>query len=243
MEDIFANVKLEEIKVGEFRFRFPIRYFDYSLMGAVFPASITRLQRVLPSQKLRPVETTSGMATVVLVAMEVRSIDGMGPYSELHVMIPVTYQTPDNVSGLPGFYYLHLPVTTEEARVGGVEIYGFPKFIADISFEETGEIKRCRVRARERDIITLEVRKSATEFQSYDTYAYTLKNDQLLRTLSQVQGQNSTNYIKGGASFTLGDHPVALQLEALEMDKISVKHRYAPQLKMLQYLPGESLPL
>jgi hypothetical protein len=192
---------------------------------------------------LRPVETISGVATVVLVAIEVRSIDGMSPYNEFDIMIPVTYHTADNASKLPGFYYLDLPVTTEEARVGGEEIYGFSKFLADISFEEEGEIKRCRVRAGEKHIITLEVRKSATEFQSYDTYAFTVKDGQLLRTLLQVQGQNSTNYNKGGAWFSLGDHPTAFRLGILEMDKISVMHTYAPQMKMLLHLPGERIPL
>ena len=243
MEDIFDGINFEDVRVGGFRFRFPIRYFDYSLMGAAFPVPVTKVQKVLPSEKLKPVETTPEMATVALIAAEVRIVDSMGPYNEFDVMIPVTYETADNVSRPSGYFCLYIPVTTEEALVGGVEIYGYPKFLAEISFEEAGEIRRCRVRAGGKSIITLEVVKSATEPQSYDNYTYTIKDGQLLRTLYQVQGQNSTNYTKGGASFTLGDHPIAAELSSLEMDKVSVMHRYAPRLKMLLHLPGESLPI
>jgi len=119
MEDIFANLKFEDIEVGGFRFRFPIRYFDYSLMGAAFPSPITKMQKVLPSEKLKPVETTPGIATVALIATENRIIDDMGPYNEFDVMIPITYETADKGSGLSGFYCLHLPVTTEKALIGG----------------------------------------------------------------------------------------------------------------------------
>jgi hypothetical protein len=48
MEDIFAGVQIEEIEVKGFQFRFPIRYFDYSLMSAAFPAKVTNLQNMLP---------------------------------------------------------------------------------------------------------------------------------------------------------------------------------------------------
>lgn len=243
MEDIFAGVKFEEIEFKGVRIRFPIRYFDLSSIVGAFPAPVAKVQEVLPSDKLKPVQPMPGTAIVALVAEEFRAVDVIGPYNEFGVMIPVAYETAGNVPGLPGLYVLHLPVTSEEARLSGVEIYGFPKFLADISFEQAGEIHRCRVRAEEKDIITMEVRKSATEPQSEDIYYYAVKDGQLLRTLIRTQGQNSTSYIRGGASYTLGDHPIAEELLALEMDRTSVMHQYAPQLKCLLHLPGERLLL
>jgi hypothetical protein len=243
MEDIFDAIEYEEVEVGGLRFRFPLRYFDYSVMAAAFPAPVARVKKALPSKKLKPVETTPGMATVALIAAEYHVIDSMDPYNEFNVVIPVTYQSRDKVSRPPGHFPLYAPVTTEQALVGGVEIYGYPKFIANISFEESPETRRCQVQAEGKDLIALEVRKSVTGFQSYDNYTYTVKAGRLLRTHLQAEGQNSTNYASGGASYTLGDHPIAVKLQALEMDSTSVMHRYAPQIKALLHLPDERLPL
>jgi hypothetical protein len=243
MKDIFCDIEFQEIEIGRFRFKTPFRYSDYSLMGAAFHAPVNTVKKVLPSDKLKLVEAAPDTTTIAFIATENRAIDGMRPYNEFDVMVPVTYETDDTDQGLPGIYCLYLPVTTEEALIGGVEIYGYPKFLADISFEEVGEVRRCRVRADGKEILTLEVRKSPTKMESYDTYTYTVKDGQLLRTILKVQGQNSTNYVSGGASYTLGDHPIAAEIKALGIESISVMHRYSPQLKMLLRLPGERLPL
>ena len=241
MEDIFDGINFEDVEVGGFRFRFPIRYFDYFVMAAAFPAPLGKVKKVLASKKLKPVETTPGMATVALIAAEYHVIDSMDPYNEFDVVIPVIYQSRDKVSRPPGYFPLYTPVTTEQAVVAGVEIYGYPKFIADVSFEESAETRSCRVQAEGKDLIALEVRKSVAGFQSYDSYTYSVKGGQLLRAHLQAEGQNSTNYVSGGASYTLGDHPIAVKLRALEMDSTSVMHRYAPQIKALLHLPDERL--
>jgi hypothetical protein len=243
MEDIFDGIDFEEVEVGGFQFRFPLRYFDYFVMAAAFPAPVGKVKKVLPSKKLKPVETAPGMATIALIAAEYRVIDSMDPYNEFDVVVPVTYQSRDKVSRPPGYFPLYVPVTTEQALVGGVEIFGYPKFMASVSFEESAETRRCRVQAEGKDLVALEVTKSVTGFQSYDNYTYTVKGGQLLRAHLQAEGQNSTNYVSGGGSYTLGDHPVAVKLRALEMDSTSVMHRYAPQIKALLHLPDERLPM
>jgi len=242
-ETFFAGIKTEEIEISGVRITFPIRYFDSSTIAASFSAPAAKVQEALPSDKLKPVQFMPGTAAIALAAMEYRHIDSLAPYNEFGIMVPVVYQTADNVPGLPGLYVLHLPVTTEEARLGGVEIYGYPKFIAEISFEDADEIHRCRVRAEGKDIITLEVRKLAREPQSSEFCTYTVKDGQLLRTLVQQQGQVGASDVRGGASYTLGDHPIAEELRALGMDKTSVLHQYAPQLQSMLHLPGERLPL
>ena len=242
-KDFFAGIKIEEIEISGVRVRFPIRYFDSSMIAATFPAPAARVQEVLPSDRLKPVQLMPGTAAVALAAMEYRHIDGLAPYNEFGIMVPVEYQPADNVPGLPGLYVVHLPVTTEEARWGGVEVYGYAKFMAEISFEDAGEVRRCRIRAEGKEIITLEVKKLVTGPQSSELYTYTVKEGQLLRTLVQQQGQVGTSDVSGGARYTLGDHPIADQLRALEMDETSVLHQYVPQMQSMLHLPGERLPL
>jgi hypothetical protein len=91
MEDIFDGIDFEEVEVGGFQFRFPLRYFDYFVMAAAFPAPVGKVKKVLPSKKLKPVETAPGMATIALIAAEYRVIDSMDPYNEFDVVVPVTY--------------------------------------------------------------------------------------------------------------------------------------------------------
>ena len=59
-------------------------------------------------------------------------------------------------------------MTTEEARLGGVEIYGYPKFVADIDLKKAGDAFRCCVRAEEERIVTLQVSTLPTQLLSWE---------------------------------------------------------------------------
>ncbi len=243
-DPFFAGRKIEEREGCGRRWTFPARYYDTTTISASFPAPVAAVRKILPTGALKPVQLMPDVAVVNLWAFEYRHIDQLAPYNEFMVAVPVLYKTTDQEPGLPGGYVFHLPVTTEEARCGGVELYGFPKFLADITFEDTGQARSCRVRADGRDIVSLEVKKTDTKkTQLPDGYAYTVKNGQLLRTRVQSQAQIGIADVKGGGSFILGDHRVAEQLRALEMNKTSVRHMYATQGQSMLHLPGERLPL
>jgi hypothetical protein len=258
-ERFFSDATSEEVVLSTgVRIRLPVRYDDWSWMGALFPASAEKVQGLLPTKKLKPVLLVPGIAMVALAAFEYRKIADVEPYNEFTVAVPVQYEPVVNVPGLPllfhpllspkwyrkiGMYVHHLPVTTPAARDFGVEIWGYPKFIAEIGFEETGEVRRCRLRAEGKDVVTLEIRKSAAAARSVSFYSYTIKNGQLLRTLIQTQGQYSIPRLPGGASWTLGDHPIAAGLKALGMGKTAAGRFYAPQLQSLLHQASERLPL
>jgi hypothetical protein len=237
-ENIFPGVKFEDVEVSGRRFRFPVHYYDFPRISGVFPASAVKVWGMLPSTRLMPVQPKPGMAVVSMTAFEYRNVAGLAPYNEFSISVAVLYE-----KGLPGLYVVHLPVTTEEARVAGVEVYGYPKFIAEITFEESAEARRCRVRADGKDIVTLEVKKIVAEAQSIDYYTYTVKDKQLLRTLLQFKGQWGTSRVPGGASHILGDHPIAKQLGDLGLGATSLESTYSPRQQALLHLPGERLPL
>jgi len=44
---------------------------------------------------------------------------------------------------------------------------------------------------------------------------------------------------QGGATYTLGDHPIANELRSLDVGDKAVQYIYAPQLQSLLY-PGET---
>ena len=258
-ENFFSEATSEEAVLSTgVRIRLPVRYYDWSWMGALFSAPAEKVQQLLPSEKLKPLLLMPGSAMVAFAAFEYRKIADVEPYNEFAIAVPVQYEPAVNVPGLPlvfhpllspqryrkvGMYVLHLPVTTPAARDFGVEIWGYPKIVAEIGFEERGNMRRCRLRAEGKDIVILEIAKSATKARSLSFATYSVKNGQLLRTMVQTQGHYSIPRLPGGASWTLGDHPIAAGLKALGMGKTAASRFYAPQLQSLLHPASELLPL
>lgn len=245
----FAGVETKEYvsSTGE-RVELPVRYLDFSAMIGAFTASADKLRGLLPSRKLKPALFTPGKGVIAFSAFEHRELVDIPAYNEFGISIPVVYEPRVNIPGLSllapqwfktyGLYVHHLPVTTELARDGGIEIWGFPKFLAEITFEETGDSLRCRLRAEGKDIIALEGEKLATKPRSVEWPTYTVKGDELLKTRTQVQGEMGISMLRGGVTYTLGDHPIAHELRSLDLGDKAVQYIYAPRLQSLLY-PGE----
>jgi hypothetical protein len=247
-----ARVEETELSTGA-HIGLPVRYYDWSAIMAHFPAPVAALRKLLPTDKLKPAQLVPGTGILSMAAMEYRSIANVEPYNEFGIMVPVLYEPTVNVPGLPllfpdrskrfGLYVHHLPVTTQAAYDFGVEIWGYPKFVAEISFEDTGRTRRCRLRAEGKDIAILEVAKSATRAKPMDLFSYTVKDGQLLRTRIQAEGQLSITRFRGGASCDLGDHPIAEELRALGMGRTAVERLYAPQVQSMLHPAAARLPL
>jgi len=258
-ENFLSKANIEEVGLSAgWRIGLPVRYYDWSWMNALFPAPAAKVQRLLPSKKLRPVLVMPGIAMVALTAMEYRKIADVAPYNEFSIAVPVQFEPTFNIPGLPlffhpllspqrykkiGMYVHHLPVTTQAALDFGVEIWGYPKFIAEISFEDVGEMRRCRLQAEKKDIVTLEIKKLATRDRLISLYTYTVKKGQILRTLVQSKGEYGITRFPGGASYTLGDHPIADELKSLGMGKTALGCFFAPQVQSLLHAASERLPL
>lgn len=255
MEEIFfAGVKIEQVELSTgVRIGLPVRYYDWSAIMAHFPVPAAAVRKLLPTNKLKPAQLVPGTAILSLVAMEYRQIADVDSYNEFGIMVPVLYEPTVNIPALPllfphwfkrfGLYIHHLPVTTQAAYDFGVEIWGYPKIVAEISFEDVGQLRRCQLRAERKDILTLEVKNLVTRARPMNFYSYTVKNGQLLRTLIQTQGQFGIARFRGGASYTLGDHPIAEELRALGMGKKAVECLWAPQVQSMLHPAGERLPL
>jgi hypothetical protein len=234
---IFKGAYYTIFSLSRVRFSIAIRYLDFSRITANFTAPASRVQDILPSQKLKPFSATPGITLITLFAMEYRRIVNVDPFNEFAIAVPVRYATDESDESLPGYYIIQIPVTSEQARWSGVEISGFPKFIADIKFDDQVDTCRSQVWAEGKQIIMLEVKKPEIEFRSRDEYYYSLKDGRVLRTFMHVKGQAGTADIHGGASFSLGNHPIADNLRSLEISQMSVGHEYAPKLEALERPP------
>jgi hypothetical protein len=255
MDDaFFAGVKLEQVELSSgARIQLPIRYQEWSAIMAHFPVPEPAVRKLLPSRRLKPVLFSPGTAVLSMVAMEYRRIIDFAPYNEFGIMVPVIYEPLISIPGVPllfphwfkrsGLYVHHLPVTTQTANDIGIEVWGYPKFVAEIYFEDMGRVRRCRLRADGKDIVTLDVEKVATSARSMDFRSYTVKEGQLLRTLIQTRGEFGIARFRGGASYKLGDHPIAGELRALGMGNKAVERRYVTDVQSMLHPAGERLPL
>jgi len=166
--DLFKGIVQYELQDGHgYKGKLPVFYPDASSIAAVFTASTSVVRRHLPHPGLHLVELVPGRCLVGFTAFEYRASD-IGPYNEVSIGFPITFghrSIPglDLVTSLArrtfGGYVWQLPVTTERARYGGVQLYGYPKFLADIELRTAGGWVECVLRADGEPILTLRVRQ------------------------------------------------------------------------------------
>lgn len=233
------GVTIEDVYVGGRRFELPQRYYDWSFIMAHFPAARGPVRRLLPpeAEALEPVEIVPGTAVVSFAAFEYRRMATLDPYKEVAIMVPVRHEPQCRVPLLPllspdrfdvGFWVHHLPVTTPQARDAGVEIWGLPKVVAEIEFEDVGWMRRCTLRENGQSVLTLDAAMGETRTESRQFYAFSLKNGQLLKTLVDTRAQyNAWFFGSGSASVRLGNHPIAWRLRELKIRDVPIAGLFA----------------
>jgi hypothetical protein len=237
--------------------KLPITYADATEITATFTASAARVRELLPAERLQPVQLVPGRALIVLAAWQYRrcaQADGTAgePYNELIVIVPVLYAPVVNLPALPlllpgrfknlGGYISHMAVTTAQARDVGIDIWSFPKFLAEITFVDSPHASGVRVSTNRHDILTLEVEKMPTRTSAKDDVLYTFNDGQILRTHFAARGAYGSASLRGRASYTLGAHPLAEDLRRLEIGRVALARSFATNVEARLYPPSERLP-
>jgi hypothetical protein len=232
-----AGIPEETVQVGRIPFELPQRYYDWSFIMAHFPAPTRRVRRLIPCDRLVPVELIPGIAAVTLAAFEYRRMETLEAYNEFAVMVPVRCEPDRNIPLLPmlwpdrydvGFWVHHLPVTTPQARAVGVAVWGFPKVVADkIAFSDVGWMRRCELWEDGEQVLTFSAMMGETRYQARPFYAFSLLDDELLKTLVDTRGQYHAWYVPGRACFSLGRHPVSEALNDLEVENLAIAGLFA----------------
>lgn len=228
--------------------RLPVYYYDNSLMSAAFTASTAKVRALLPSAEMHPVETVPGRCLAVFTAFEYRETD-IHPYNEFSIAFVIRF----GKRGLPLWtagrmalqrcfhvYVWQLPVTTEIARWGGVELYGYPKFVADIDFRREPSAFVCDLSEGGKRILTL---RGATPDTSQGKRLR-------FKTYSLIDGiplcanvyANPVEYAESirprDVALELGrEHRVARQLRELELGERPLFYQYSPQNELILFAP------
>jgi len=211
----------------------PICYYDAAHYMALFRVDARRAADKLQGLPLAPV-LVARRAVAILSLFKYRDT-GLGPYHEVGLALLVSargqalslgsltdlLRASDDAS--LGSYVLDLPVTTPLAKAAGCEIWGYPKFVAELPIELEGELLRARVADPEGGwIMELTGQRGQVlpeEPPGMALVTYSLHGDQWLRTRVETRGRCITS---GGGSLrlTLGGsrHRMAQNLADLGLD-------------------------
>jgi Acetoacetate decarboxylase (ADC) len=248
--------QMETVLDGE-AVKLPIFYYEGSAISAVFPARLKALRALMPDPRFCPARLAPGVGTVAVTCFEYRDTD-IGPYNELAISVPLN--EPSSAPNLPGraviesmrrrqlhAWVQHLPVTTEIARLGGVELYNYPKFIGGIDFEQTEHRRICRLSEGQEHILTLSGTRIETPRQERFQLFSHLWMDR------QPQGSefklNATamgiSFCRDAAELELGTrHPIARELRSLLRSRRPVQYQYLRRFEGILYGPEHlTLPL
>lgn len=249
----FDEVEQHDVDVTGGTCRVPILYRDVFAVVGVFTAPTLKLRELLPTSKLVPAEMLPGRGLLGFMAADYRDTS-IGPYREFIIMVPARYQPRRNTPLLPVLrmsaslsfevFIWQLPLTSEVGLHAGIDIWGFPKFLADIDFSESDEAVTCALSEEGERILTLEVDKNPARTKTYFDYTiYSVKDGELLRTrVDGISGGLGRSFRPGRARLEVGEHPLSRRLREIAPGK-SVQTLYVPQGQLILPEAEERLPL
>ena len=219
--------------------KIPVFYYDNTSMTAIFTASSAAVRKLLPRPEMRPIEVYPSRCLAAFTAFEYRRTD-IDSYNEFSISFPVTYGKP-MVPGLTvamqtasrcfSAYVWQLPVTTEIARLGGVELYGYPKFLAGIEFRSDPRWLECTLAEKGRKILVLKGRVlPTTKGKAMRYLTYSVKDGIPLVANVVVDPLEFAQSARGrDATLELGDHPIAQALRGIGLGRKPLMYQYSPR--------------
>ena len=236
---------------GQRTLSLPSKIAQQATMAAMFAAPSHELRKLVPSQRLKLVELYPGTSLLCVTCTENTRLEGLEPYYEVALLVPVRYSPRLSVPLLPLFapklfddagYYVHRAfVTTPEAQDVAVTVHGASTTLASIRFDEQPFWRRCLVHVDGKHLLTLEVRKSRGRNAAMTTYAYTLADGQILRRPVPLVGELGVRRGSGAAKLALGEHYVANELRALKLAASPVLSTHAPRMESVLAAPDRVL--
>jgi len=227
--------------------KLPCFYYDNTSMTAIYTASSAMVRRLLPRSDMHPVEVFKGRSLVAFTAFEYRDSD-IDPYNEFSISFPITFRK----RAIPSLtvlsmmarryftaYVWQLPVTTERARVGGVEMYGYPKFLADIVFSHEGNMLVCTLSEEGRNILTLKGKKIRTYREKVNRFkTYSIKEGVPLAANIYMNPREFGKSISpSSARLSLGGHEISQKLREIELSDKPLFYQYMPLMEAILFGP------
>jgi hypothetical protein len=200
--------------------RVPVEVAQASAVSATYLASSGRVQAWIAASGLRVLPVAPGQTVVSIAGLRYEQGD-WGRYDEVCIATPVLAPGATSVIGALreraiGLYLRYLPVTDEFSCRAGVELYGFPKWVADISLSQEPRHARLYFASEQKQVLTLDARcpTGSRSFAPVSIDAYSHREGALWRCRFTVAGEG-VSVRPGGARLKLGVHAIAGELEDL----------------------------
>lgn len=196
-----------------------------TMLGATFAAPKDDVTELLPDG-LHPVRATpTGKAAVTLLSIEYHdvAISNLDPYNEFAVIIPSHHASPSRIPYVSALtqatngYIWYLPVTTEAAKAFGVDVWGFPKVVGDITHDDNGGIRETTVTVDGDRFITIEINRPPSINMQDDGFLYSLKDDQVVKVPNEVDADAGLWPFTKDVLVSFGEHPKAEPLRTLDL--------------------------
>jgi len=184
---------------------FPVEVRTASSWAAQFLVDAGAAQRIVEPTGLDVVRL--GSRTIFTIAVADYEDTDLGAYQEVGLIFLVT-----GPRGR-GIYVWHLPVNQEFTNAAGREIWGYPKFVTDISVEVRGSAMRAVLA----DILELEVKRGLVPTPLPAPPTYTVLDGATRVTTFRSKGLALAR--PGGARLTLGSGAISEELRSLGLPR------------------------
>ncbi|MBI2520175.1 MAG: acetoacetate decarboxylase family protein [Bdellovibrio sp.] len=230
----FSKVVQTEMPYGDYIFKSPFFIRDADVIGAFFLCDYEKAQ-ALTAPHHRPLKLPFKKTLLAVNCIEYKNTD-IGPYNEVALSILVSapgeglWQKVQSLRAIMQAkfhaFIVQLPVTTELSVAGGKGLLNYPKFLADITFRETGAHRICTLRDKDTLEIILELECPKIKSRqgllnimrrrmSIDTYiAGQAKSNATFKMNLPAAGQA---FLWPRVNLRLGKHSVAEQLGGLKI--------------------------
>jgi hypothetical protein len=189
--DIFAGIQQRVLVTLIGPVQLPALYRDGSMLVVGYRIRRAIAESALDGLPLEPLPVL-GSALVLIVAGEYRDTS-IGPYNEIGILIcarrkgtaPSLWRVMRDVRVAEdvGCYVTNLPVNSDLARIGGVELFGFPKYAAAITTSFYPDGVRVTL---ENEFVLTQSRGFGLELDGMPIVTYTMLNNHLIRTIVEI---------------------------------------------------------
>ncbi len=199
-------------------------------------AAVTWLVPSAPARRLVPaglevVEVLPGRTLFSLAAIDYRDND-LGDYGEVSMAffvrrageratLPVPWlgDAIDFLRGGLATWIWKLPVDQSFTCDAGSGVWGFPKSVERIEFEDAGALRTCRLDMDGRRVLALSVPRGGTRTLPDAPMTTFTEIDGRLHRTTFTSGSSEVGFSLGGATLELGAHPIADELRSLGLPR------------------------
>lgn len=223
----------------------PACYYDLRYFTSIFTVKTSRLRNLLPHATFKPIEVFPGIGMLGITAFEYRDTS-IGPYNEIAIAIPIVFPpkfvfpTLNSITMLLNnifpVYIHHLPVTTEIALQLGIHFWNYPKFLAEITFQDQdGYVD---ITLKENDALILRIRTNRLNIKksaAVTFHTYSIKGKTVMHGFVEGWAQNLGTRLMGKTSrLELGEHRISKELRSLEISSnaFCVQHAEGAMTKL-----------